>query len=81
MATSAETSLTTTWVEIASGSYNVIQNTGNEAIRVYFAASAPTSNVVGHLIPVGDGLDNNTWGDGPVYARAAKAVSKVTVTS
>lgn len=81
MATSTETTVTTTWTEIVSGAYNVIQNTGVHDIRVYFAASAPGSDAVGHLVPVGDGIDNATWGDGPAYARTTHGSSKVTVTS
>ena len=78
MATSTETALTTTWVNIATGAYLAIQNIGNSPLRLFWGADAPTTEHGFQLQP-GDGIDNTTFGDGPVWCQASAGVGLVIV--
>ena len=79
MATSTETNLTTTWVEVVDNANDyVLQNIGNEPIRLYWSASQPTTEN-GFEVAPRNGVDSTTFLAGPLWAKAARDVGKIIV--
>lgn len=73
MATSTETALTATWVEVVSdGSDYVAQNNGNQNIRLWWGATAPAATVLGFTVQPGAGVESASFLAGPIWARAAR---------